>query len=401
MSFRKQPPPRKTHIVVVTPAFTSPAGGIARVAGELITLISRRTAIRFTWVGHGGVPKRRNANDPKRPAPPSQIRLPMRGWSLAENALGVAWPFWDRDSLRALRQAIFTADLVWIHGTLYPGAWAAYRFAKILRKPVLATQHESPSLHMARGNPLRYAAVKLADMLMTARLLRRARQVVFTSNAAARYYRKRAFKTPTKVIPNGVEGEIFHPPSTEDYRNLRSRFALRDDQPVLLFAGRFDTASGLPIIRRLAQHLPRWRFWLAGHGRVKPESWYLPNVQVFRDRTGERLADLFKAADLLIMPGVDPESPHVLQQALACQLPVMCAPAVVAGHAVAARCLVVNTNPASPEETAKHWVQKLKAGKDAWPAQPNADVPFDTSWDWLQVAAHYTEILQELSRAAT
>lgn len=394
MSFRAQPSQRKGEILVVTPGFATPGSGAAHAAGELITAISRRAPFHFTWVAHGGGAL---------PNIPGQTMLPMHGWNMVEKPLGRRWPFWNRQSLHTLRQAVTGADLVWLHDTLYPGAVAAFRMARASRKPVLITQHDSPAFYAAHGELMRRGWIRLVDRLVTSRLLRKAHQVTFTSDAAARFYHRRVrFRTPVRIIPDGIEGQVFRPPSADDYRNLRARFALRDDQPVLLFAGRFDAASGLPVIRHLAQLLPKWRFWITGQGRIKPEAWYLPNVQVFRNRTGGALAELYQAADLLILPGYDPEAPHVLQRALACQLPVMCSPAAISGSPGAPRCLVAKIDPASPELTATHWAQKLKAGKDVWPTAADAGngAPFDSSWDWLQVAAHYTEILNTLCRSA-
>lgn len=103
----------------------------------------------------------------------------------------------------------------------------------------------------------------------------------------------------------------------------------------------------------------------------------------------------------MLLPSFDYDAPHILQQALACRLPVMCGPAVVSGLSGASRCLVVKIDPKSPERTAQLWVQKLKAGKDVWPVESENDAPFDSFWDWLQVAAHYTDIFQNISRVAS
>jgi hypothetical protein len=80
----------------------------------------------------------------------------------------------------------------------------------------------------------------------------------------------------------------------------------------------------------------------------------------------------------------------------------MCTPESMAALPGAPRCLVLKADAYSPERTARQWAQKLKAGKDVWPAADDsaADVPFDFAWDWLQVAAHYTEILEALCRSA-
>jgi hypothetical protein len=79
----------------------------------------------------------------------------------------------------------------------------------------------------------------------------------------------------------------------------------------------------------------------------------------------------------------------------------MCSPAVVAGGQGTPKCLVVKVDPDSPERTARHWLQKLKMGHAAWPVATASDeAPFDSCWDWMQIAECYADILASMCRAA-
>ncbi len=391
MSSRGHGQKRQGEILVVTPAFAAPSGSAYNAVGDLLAAISTRAPFRFTWAARASETL---------PEIPGQTLLPMRGWNVAENVPGFRWPYWDRASLVTLRHAIAGADCVWLHDTLYPGARAAFRMARAFEKPVLVTQHDNPVFAAGYGGNLQRTWTTLKDRYVTARLLRRAQQVTFTSDNAARFYHRSVpFQAPIKIIPLGVDQRVFCPPSTEEYKELRAKFSLRDDQPVMLFAGRFEAASGLPVIQQLAKILPKWRFWLAGEGSIKPESWYLPNVQVFRGRNSASTAELYRASDLLLLPGYDTESPRVLQEAVACDLSVMCSPAVVAGGPGTPKCLVVKVDPDSPDRTARHWLQKLKAGHSAWP-ETSEKTPFDNCWDWLQIADSYSDILSKMCRVA-
>ena len=67
-----------------------------------------------------------------------------------------------------------------------------------------------------------------------------AQQTVFVSDRVAEHYHRRVmFTAPVMIVPNGVDSETFHPAAADKRWELRSSFALRDDQPVLLFVGRF------------------------------------------------------------------------------------------------------------------------------------------------------------------
>ncbi len=390
MSIRGPSSNRQNEILVVTSAFADPEGNICHVAGELISAISMRGPFRFTWAARSG---------DSVPEIAGQTFLPMRGWKMIDNIPGIRSPFWNKASRESLRRAIAAADCVWLHDTLHPGAIMASRMARAMRKPVLVTQHDNPLFAAGYGGSLRRFWASTKDFLITKYLLRRAHQVTFTSDNAARFYNRRVpFKKPVKIIPLGVDRHTYRPPTTDEYKGLRAKFSLRDDQPVMLFAGRFESGSGLAVVRELARLLPKWRFWLAGQGPIKPETWYLPNIQVFRNRNADGMAELYRSADLLLLPGFDSESPRVLQEALACDLSVMCSPGVVAGGQSMPKCLVINVDPGSPSRTARAWLQKLKAGHAAWPEA--GEGPFDSCWDWPQIADCYTDILATICRAA-
>ena len=72
-----------------------------------------------------------------------------------------------------------------------------------------------------------------------------------------------------------------------------------------------------------AAQLPDWRFWMAGFGPIDPDKWLLPNVHVLKNRKGQSLAELYQAADLLLIPSYGEGFPLVIQEAMACGLPVI------------------------------------------------------------------------------
>ncbi|HEU0117122.1 MAG TPA: glycosyltransferase family 4 protein [Alphaproteobacteria bacterium] len=384
---------RPYGVLVVTPYYPAHGGGPERIAGALTHEIELTANVHFTWAAS-------DCDTPPDLYGPAM--LPMKAHNFMENWLGLRYPFWSRNSLKQLKDAVKKADCVWLHDTLSPGCLAAARMARKLKKPIFVTQHASPTL---RGNAWKRGWRTALDFIASRLILKQARQATFTSDTAAEfYYRRVAFKAPVKIIPNGVDCGTFQPCLPEKRAALRGRFSLRDNQPVMLFAGDFTEANGLLMLKELAQLLPAWRFWLVGKGRINPESWYLPNVQVFPKRCDATLAELYQSADLLVLPGHGKQFPLAAQEALACGLPVMCSSAVAAAQPFAKPYMwVIDSNAETPEQLAKVWAKKLKSAQQFLPlseAKTELSDVAQSNWEWPRIASHYVELLRAISPAA-
>lgn len=379
------------EVVVVTHFFGGHGGGIEMVAEKLVREIPLQSFVHFTWMASDCDPA---------PQIEGQTLVPMKSWNGIEKLLGLPWPLWSFKSLKTLKEAIKKADILWLHDTLYPGNILAYRYARKFKKPIAITQHIAP---IPYKNPVLRLAMKWADRIFTSRMLLNADEVIFISDRVAEeYYARVPFTRPIRVIPNGVDVRLYHAPIPENRRYLRQQFALKNDQPVILFVGRFVAKKGLDVIRRLATALPEWRFWLAGGGPIDPDEWLLPNVHVFSGRKGQALAELYQAADLLMMPSYGEGFPLVVQEAMACGLPVLCGPSTAEGSRVAVPYLhIAEVWPDNPERTAAVWLEKLKAFPVTLPlAKPIEEVAEFAlaSWDWPPIARVYAQVLTGLKR---
>lgn len=301
------------RILMVSHYFASHPGGIELVAGKLFQGLPGPHS-HTTWAAA-------NVSAPPGSGPDCDT-LPLSTWNGVENAIGVPVPVPGPSALLALHAAVGRADVVLLHDSLYFCNMAAFLFARLRGVPAVIVQHVGEIRF--RNFALNLIA-KLANAVITRSMLRRADQVVFISEVTRRYFGGVRLRREPAIIFNGVDTETFCPAANEsDIGAARNRLGLPRERPVALFVGRFLEKKGVPVMRLVAQSAPEITFAFAGAGPLDPAGWNLPNVRVFSGLRGATLAELYRAGDVLLLPSPGEGFPLVMQEALACGLPVIC-----------------------------------------------------------------------------
>jgi glycosyltransferase involved in cell wall biosynthesis len=206
----------------------------------------------------------------------------------------------------------------------------------------------------------------LANRVGARYVLQRADAVAFISPAVRRYFETLTRPSPRfHDVANGVDGAVFRP-AAGDPAELRRRLGFDLSRPLMLFVGRFVPKKRLPLLREMAALRPDWQWCVIGHGPERPERWGLPQVRVLPPMDQSTLAAYYQAADLLVLPSHGEGFPLVVQEAMACGLPV-CITAEVASGAVMPPDLWVEL-PDMPDATAQRGVAVI----DKWLARPEA-----------------------------
>ena len=246
----------------------------------------------------------------------------LRASNFVERTIGVPFPIPTPGALWKLWQEVRGTDVVIIHDCLYLTNIATYLFARFAGIPVIVTQHIGL---VSYSNPALRTLMKLANVFVTRNILKNAQQVVFISDTTRRYFDRVRFKSAPVVIFNGVDTEVYRPPyDSKTTEQRRCDFGLPADRPVILFVGRFVEKKGLAVFRRMVSIATRYTWAFAGWGPLDPRKWGAPNVHVFSDLHGASLAELYRASDIFVLPSTGEGFPLVVQEALACGLPVVC-----------------------------------------------------------------------------
>jgi glycosyltransferase involved in cell wall biosynthesis len=301
------------RLLTVSNFFDTHRGGLEIVAGRLARELAGR-GFDVTWLASNATP-----------APEGCARrlttAGFRVWNIAERRLGVPWPVLSPAAVARLWREVRAADAVLLHDSLYMASIVTFLAAKASRTPLAVIQHIGA---VPYRNPVLRGVMALANRLVGRPILGGASQVVFISQFVRDYFGRLKFARPPQLIFNGVDTEVFRPASEDERQAARRRFGFAPGERVVLFVGRFVEKKGVALLGRSAAAHPDITFAFAGWGLIDPAAWGLANVRVFSDLAGAGLADLYRASDVFVLPSQGEGFPLVVQEALACGVPVVC-----------------------------------------------------------------------------
>jgi glycosyltransferase involved in cell wall biosynthesis len=121
---------------------------------------------------------------------------------------------------------------------------------------------------------------------------------------------------------------------------------------------------------------------------------------VFEDRSGEALADLYHAADMLVLPSYSEGFPLVVQEAMACGTPPLVSPQAAVG-APGARAWLYTCMLSPAASACSRWKAALLEilGNSAFAKRREATAVFARNeWTWESCVVRYVELFERLAR---
>jgi glycosyltransferase involved in cell wall biosynthesis len=228
--------------------------------------------------------------------------------------------------LREFRKNTF--DVVHLH-TLGIVGFVGLRWAESHELPVVATYHTlyDRYAHYVPYVPRRYMRFKIAKH--TNYFFNCADRVITPSEASYRWLMRHDVKTPTTIIPTGVDRTFFG-----DRAQLRHSFGVLPHQKILLYVGRLAREKNIEVLLDAAQLIferdPDARLWLAGDGYHREPLTRHAQALKIGDRVKflgfiphEKIEELYAAADIFTFPSVTETQGLVVQEAMLHGLPTV------------------------------------------------------------------------------
>lgn len=380
-------------VLMVTHYFDSHSGGIELVAGELFRRLARPEChVQWAAADVSALPQ----------DGAYASSLPLNTWNGVENTIGIPSPILGPTSLKRLFTAVGASDVVLLHDCLYVSNIAAFLFAKVRAVPVIIVQHIGV---IPYSNCFMAKLMKLANSFITKPMLEAADQVAFISQITERYFDELSFAQTPVLVFNGVDTEVFRPPTDDSVKAaLRAQFDLPPGGRVALFVGRFVEKKGLHILKKMAARAPGITWAFAGAGPLNPQGWGFAHVRVYSGLRGTNLADLYRASDVFVLPSTGEGFPLVIQEALACGLPVVCSEeTATADDALSPFVRGVPLPPGDDEQSAQDFLSATHEvlNKTQSPCAAIDRFRFvQSKYSWAHVAEQYFEIASKQSFGA-
>lgn len=378
------------NLLMVSPYFETHRGGIEIVASSLARELANR-GIDVTWTATDASPVSATTEN--------VTRIALRASNLLERTIGIPYPLAYPSAWRRVFRETKRADAVLIHDGLYLTSVVAALSAYSAGKPYIVVQHIGM---VPYNNALLHSLMSVANKLITRTVLKYADQIVFIREVTQRYFADLECKRLPQLIFNGLDTNVFNPPGSDiEAIEARHHFDLPPSGPIALFVGRFVEKKGLATLRSLSREHPGIVFALAGWGAIDPCKWNLANVRVFTSLSGATLASLYRASSILVLPSAGEGFPLVIQEALACGLPVLCG--LETASADSSACSFVTgapVDPRDPERTAQLFSQEMARllAKPNTTAERMKRFEFArSSYSWATAAEQYTNLLHKLS----
>jgi D-inositol-3-phosphate glycosyltransferase len=242
-------------------------------------------------------------------------RLPAT--NAVERRTGIPYPFISPGHARGLWHLVRAADVVHVHDVLYQPPQVAAVLAGWAGRPLYATQHVGPVNHP-------HPAVRMVERTSTALAGRyiwsRARRVVSYNPMVAAHLRTHGVPEHRIVGATiGVDLTRYRPGRSPDSARIRAGFGLPPQVPLVLFVGRMVAKKGYQHLIEAAGN--GYHIVLAGPGH--PDGELPPGVSFIGTVQHDRLVELYRSADLFVLPSTGEVFPIAAQEAMACGLPVV------------------------------------------------------------------------------
>jgi glycosyltransferase involved in cell wall biosynthesis len=290
-------------------------GGIERIAENLFAGYTDSGA-EVRWVSSRiptGAPRQED----------QRVRVPC--FNLVEDLTGVPVPVWGLAGWAEVNRLAQWADGIHTLDCLYLSSALAVTLAKRHDKPVIISQNVGFIQYRA---PLLNCLERIAYGVLGRPLLRHASHVVLATPTADAYVSSLfgGRLAHSSTFPIGIDTVLFRPASEEERSAARRSVGARPETKLVLFVGRLVEKKGLPIVLDVCRRLPHVQFIVTGDGPLRTLLSPPPaNLTWHRTVAPGEMHRYYRAVDCVLLPSHGEGLPLVVQEAMACGLPVVIA----------------------------------------------------------------------------
>jgi D-inositol-3-phosphate glycosyltransferase len=242
----------------------------------------------------------------------------IRASNVFENRMGAPFPLFSPSLFYRTYKLAKEADLIHVHDSFYMSSFVAAFWAKLFKKPLFVTQHVVMIPH---PKPLVMKVQRIVYKTTGAFVLSNSKKViVFNERVKDFLINSGVAKSKILNINNGVDFELFHPPTTKQKGALRQKYNLPTEKTLALFVGRFVPKKGF---RKLLEAVSK-DYAIVFVGGDRPNSIKRDERTIFLGSLSQQeTAEIYQACDVFVLPSEGEGFPLSIQEAMASGLPII------------------------------------------------------------------------------
>jgi glycosyltransferase involved in cell wall biosynthesis len=238
--------------------------------------------------------------------------------NIFEDKFNIPYPIFSFRLIPLLFQEIKNADLCHVHDIFYLSSISAALVSKIMRKPIILTQH----VGIVYTNKFIIFVQKVVYATIGRYIFNVSRKII-TYNPYVSSFIKKFDINKSKVIlmNNGVDLSLFKPASDKTKKDLRNKYNILVNKKVVLFVGRFVTKKGFEKLYSAQDD--NYLIIFIGSGALPKYMKNNNNVLFVKGANQKILADYYKLSDIFVLPSIGEIFTLVMQEAMASGLPII------------------------------------------------------------------------------
>ncbi len=217
-----------------------------------------------------------------------------------------------------LWKQIKIADVVHVHDGFYESSFLAVLIAKILKKPVVLTQHVSMVMHPSK---LIMFIEKIVYVTTGFFIFRNSDLIITYNDRVERFLVEMGVEERKLVrLTNGVDLELFNKGTLTEKIQFKLKYGLNINKKIVLFVGRFVPKKGFDKV--FASKSSEYQLVFAGGEALQKNT---EDVVFLGKLSQDQISEVYKASDIFILPSESEGFPLSIQEAMACGLPIITA----------------------------------------------------------------------------
>lgn len=243
----------------------------------------------------------------------------FKALNFIENKFGVTYPIISPFVFFEILKESRNADIVHVHDVFYELSHLSGLAAIIAKKPLYITQHVALVEHPSK---LVMLVQKFIYRTIGKYLFNKCQAIiVYNVNVRNFLIELGIKKEKINILNNGVDTSYYSPCNPVDKPRLKNRYNLPIDKPIALYVGRLVPKKGFDLVA--SANSDSYITLIVGNGNIPKNLENRKNVIFFGPANKRQLLDLYRLSDVFVFPAIGEIFTLVMQEAMACGLPII------------------------------------------------------------------------------